>query len=302
MAGPAFEVITPGARTTFQDLGRPGHAAEGIGRSGAADRASHRLANRLVGNDERAVTLEVVLGGLELRALATVDIALTGAVRPATVNGRAVGFHAPFTLHLDDTLRLGHGTKQVYSYLAVAGGFIAEQVLGSSATDQLSGVGPPPLQAGMQVPIGRAPSGGHRVDVAPVAPPQDPVELVVVAGPRADWFVAGALDELCRAPYVVTTNSSRVALRLEGPRILRSRTEELPSEALVRGAIQVPPDGRPIVFGADHPVTGGYPVLAVVVDGCLDAAAQAQPGAHIRFRRPQPSDPELRSAAMRSSE
>jgi allophanate hydrolase subunit 2 len=173
----------------------------------------------------------------------------------------------------------------VYTYLAVAGGFVAPRVLGSSSTDQLSGIGPPPIDAGATLHAAdTAAARGHRVDIAPVPQPTEPVELVVVRGPRADWFGADALAELCREPYVVTASSSRVALRLDGPRIGRIRTDELRSEALVSGAIQLPPDGRPIVFGVDHPVTGGYPVLAVVRAADLDAAAQAHPGAHVRFR------------------
>jgi biotin-dependent carboxylase-like uncharacterized protein len=279
-----FEVLSPGARTTFQDGGRPGHAAAGIGRSGAADRGSHRLANRLVGNDEDAVVLEVVLGGLELRVLDTVRIALTGAPRPTRCDDRAVGFNVPLTLRPGTTLRMGFGVAQVYTYVAVSGGFVAERALGSSATDQLSGVGPRALAAVDLLTAGAAPREVRGVDLVPVAPPADPVELVVDAGPRADWFVDGALDELCREPYVVTASSTRVALRLDGRIIARARTDELPSEALVPGAIQVPPDGRPIVFGVDHPVTGGYPVLAVVRAADLDAAAQAHPGAQVRFR------------------
>ena len=285
MPSPVFDVMTPGARTTFQDLGRHGHAALGVGSSGAADLAGHRLANRLVGNDDRAVTLEVVLGGLELFALDTVLVALTGARRATDVNGRSIGFHSPFTLAAGDILRVGYGPTQVYTYLAVAGGFVAPRVLGSSSTDQLSGIGPAPLAAGTTLHAADAAAvRGHRVDIAPVPQPTEPVELVVARGPRADWFGADALAELCRVPYVVTSNSSRVALRLDGPRIRRIRSDELRSEALVPGAIQLPPDGLPIVFGADHPVTGGYPVLAVVRAADLDAAAQAHPGAQVHFR------------------
>jgi biotin-dependent carboxylase-like uncharacterized protein len=281
----ALEVVSPGSRSTFQDRGRPGYGALGVSPSGAADADAYRLANRLAGNPESAVAIEVVLGGLVVRALATIRLALAGAARPATVGTARAAFHAPFVMQAGDELRIGHGGRGVYTYVAVGGGFVAEPALGSASTDVLGGIGPAPLAAGDRLAIGSASDGAGPVDIAPVADLPDVVELTVQPGPRVDRFVADALDRLCRATYVVTPQSNRIALRLDGPTIARVDATELRSEGLVNGAVQVPPDGRPIVFGPDHPVTGGYPVLAVVTSRDLSRAAQAHPGAIVRFRR-----------------
>jgi allophanate hydrolase subunit 2 len=112
-----------------------------------------------------------------------------------------------------------------------------------------------------------------------------PAVLRVVPGPRADWFGPGAFDRLLAGRYAVTPASDRVALRLDGPPVERADRGELPSEPLVPGAVQVPPDGRPVVFGADHPVTGGYPVVAVVEPRSRDVAAQLRPGDAVAFAR-----------------
>ena len=281
----AVEVVDAGARTTFQDLGRAGYAALGVSPSGAADRPSFGLVNRLVGNDGDAVALEVVLGGLVLRALRSVRIALTGAPRPVLVDDHAVAMHTPIVVRRGEVLRVGHGQRGVYTYVAVHGGFVAEQTLGSASTDVLGGIGPAPLAAGDRLMIGPRTDLAQPVDVAPVPAPLDPVELRVVPGPRREWFTEDAFDVLCASTYTVMSASNRIALRLSGPPIARRFERELASEGLIVGAVQIPPDGMPVVFGADHPTTGGYPVLAVVIGRDVGFAAQARPGAAVRFRR-----------------
>jgi biotin-dependent carboxylase-like uncharacterized protein len=165
----------------------------------------------------------------------------------------------------------------------VSGGVTVEPVLGSRSTDLLSGLGPPPLTDGTVLPLG-SPAGPHaRVDVA--AQPGPPAELVlrVTPGPRDDWFTRDAVRTLLTRVYRVSAASNRIGLRTEGPALERARSGELPSEGMVLGAVQVPPDGRPVVFLADHPTTGGYPVIAVVRPADLAAAAQAVPGTPVRF-------------------
>lgn len=280
----AVEVIAPGARTTVQDLGRPGHASIGVGPSGAADRGALRLANRLAGNDEGAPALEVVLGGLVLEASAPCRVVVTGAVRPVRLRGRAAAMHAPLQLGAGDRIEIGSGGAGVYTYVALDGGVAATPVLGSASTDVLGGIGPDPLVAGQALPLGAPRARFAVVDQAPVRPIPANIELRVLPGPRADRLAPDAFRALCATDWQVSAASNRVALRLDGTALAHAATGELPSEGLVRGAVQVPPDGQPVVFGPDHPTTGGYPVLAVVIDADLDAAAQAAPGARVRFR------------------
>jgi biotin-dependent carboxylase-like uncharacterized protein len=278
----ALEVVAVGALALVEDLGRPGHGASGVGRSGAADRAALRLANRLVANPEGAAGLEVVFGGLAVRATAPVTVALTGAPTPADVDGTPVGHRALVELRSGQVLRLGVPPTGLRTYLAVRGGVDVPPVLGSRSTDTLSGLGPPKLEEGVVLPVGPEPEALPLVDVAPVPdPPGGTVTLRAVLGPRAE-FLADP-EELVRTEWVASSRSDRVGMRLEGGKLRRGNDAELPSEGMVRGAIQVPPGGGPVVFLADHPVTGGYPVLATVCDADVDRAAQIRPGQGVHF-------------------
>ncbi len=278
----ALHVVSAGTLTTVQDAGRRGFAHLGVPRSGWLDPEAATLANRLVGNPEDAAVLECVLGDLALRAAAATTVAVTGAHCAVRV-GRRAGHHgAAVAVPAGATVSLGRVTSGLRCYLAVAGGIEVEPVLGSRATDTLSGVGPPAVRAGVALPVGPAvgtPSAGHAVPERG----RRPVVLRCRPGPRADWFVAEAASTLAGAPYVVGPDSDRVGLRLSGPPLSRSRTGELPSEGIVLGAVQVPADGRPLVFLNDHPTTGGYPVVAVVDPRDLGRCAQLRPGDEVRF-------------------
>jgi biotin-dependent carboxylase-like uncharacterized protein len=271
-----IEVLAPGPFTSVQDGGRIGFAPLGVPRSGAFDRAALRLANRLVGNPPEAPALETTFGGLELFLHDAVTVALTGAACPGLDHA------VPVTLAARSRLRLGVPRTGLRSYLAVRGGFDVDRVLGSASTDTLSGLGPTPLRPGDQLPIGVEPDG--QVSSAAGGTARIGAALQVVPGPRTDWFDSGALDVLASAVWSVRTDSNRIGVRLDGPRLIRTRTAELASEPTLPGALQVPPDGLPIVLGPDAPVTGGYPVIAVVREADLDLAAQLRPGDRIGFR------------------
>jgi biotin-dependent carboxylase-like uncharacterized protein len=278
----ALEVVAVRASALVQDLGRPGHGASGVGRSGAADRAALTLANRLVANAEGAAAVEVLLGGLAVRAASLLTVALAGAAASASVDGTPVGHHAVVDLRPGQVLRLGTPPTGLRTYLAVRGGVDVAPVLGSRSTDTLSGIGPPPLRPGDVVPIGPEPADLPIIDVAPVCPPPgDTVVLRAVLGPRAE-FVADPAT-LGAITWTASSRSDRVGMRLEGGRLRRAGDDEVPSEGMVRGAVQVPPGGEPVVFLADHPVTGGYPVVATVCDADVDRAAQVRPGQRVRF-------------------
>jgi len=277
-------VLASGPLTTVQDRGRPGWASIGVTRSGAADRRAAALANRLVGNDAAAAVLEVTVGGLRVRAGRTLLVAVSGASAPVTVDGRAAPFDAPLTLRPGQVLGLGNPAVGLRSYVAVRGGIGVPPVLGSRSTDTLSGLGPAPLRPGDVLPVGALAADEPVVDVAPVRAPSSWPVLRVLPGPRRDWLAPAAWTALTAEDWTVSPDSDRVGLRLAGPRLDRARTDELPSEGLVPGAVQVPPDGAPVLFLVDHPVTGGYPVLAVVTTDDLPAAAQLRPGDRVRFR------------------
>lgn len=281
-----IEVLEAGPLTTVQDYGRPGLAALGVGQSGAADTAAMRLANRLVGNAEAAATLEVTFGGLQVRAHGGAWVAITGAPCPMTVAERQVAPYSVIWVPDGDVLRLGLPSTGLRSYLAVRGGIEVPRVINSQSTDTMSAVGPAPLSAGDRLEIGPEPAQLLTVDLAPVRPPEaGDVRLRVVLGPRDDWFTDDAMRSLLGEPYEVTAESNRIGMRLGGTPLERARTEELPSEGMVCGALQVPPSGQPTLFLADHPVTGGYPVIAVVVSADIGLAAQARPGQRLWFTK-----------------
>lgn len=291
-----LQVLDPGPSCTVQDLGRPGLAGIGVPRSGAADRGALRLANRLVGNDETAAGLEATYGGLRARALVDLVVAVTGAWVPLTVSRsgqqRPAAPFAVLALSAGDELALGRPHAGLRSYLAVRGGLDVPEVLGSRCTDILSGIGPlgpGPVPAGVVLPVGPPSGPPPVVDHAPVshpsaAEPSADVVLRVRLGPRQDWLTPAGLDTLLGAAWQVTAEANRVGVRLSGPALERSRTDELLSEGLVAGAVQVPASGQPVLFLADHPVTGGYPVVAVLRDADLDAAGQLAPGQRVRLR------------------
>jgi biotin-dependent carboxylase-like uncharacterized protein len=276
------EVLSTGPLALVEDLGRPGLAASGVGRSGAADRAALKLANRLVANPEDAAGIEVVFGGFALRARSLLTVALTGAAAQADIDGSPVGHHAVLTVRAGQVLRLGVPPTGLRTYVAVRGGIAVEPVLGSRSTDVLARLGPEKLSAGTVLPVGPEPPGFPLIDVAPVAtPPGDTVVLRAMPGPRAG-FLADP-EALTRTTWTASSRSDRVGMRLEGGKLERAGPGELPSEGMVRGALQVPPSGTPVLFLADHPVTGGYPVIGYVVDADVDRCAQLRPGQTVRF-------------------
>jgi KipI family sensor histidine kinase inhibitor len=355
-SGPVIEVIKPGPLATVQDLGRPGYGHLGVPRSGAADVASLRLANRLVGNADGAAGIEFTLGRAALRFPAAARVAVTGAPVPLTLEpgtgeaakdgpgstetdlpGEATAdlpsdaaagdmpHGSAFEVPAGNVLRVGAPPTGVRSYLAVRGGVGVPPVLGSRSADLRSGLGPAALGRGDVLPVGEpgpasllaapgpgspmgTPGPGARMaapgpgspmgapgptsltaaEATGVQPTVIPVAgetavLRVVPGPRDDWFAPDALRELCAGTYVVTPASDRTGLRLDGPALPFAGRGELLSEGVVTGALQVPHGGRPILLLADHPVTGGYPVIATVVSADIGLAAQLRPGSRLRF-------------------
>jgi biotin-dependent carboxylase-like uncharacterized protein len=278
------EVVEATGFVTVQDGGRPGHGRWGVSVSGAADRSGLRLANRLVGNPCSAAALEVTHGGLALRAHGRVLVALSGALGPAWLDGRPVSRLRALLLGAGSVLRIGPPTVGLRTYVAVRGAVAVPAVLGSLATDTLSGIGPAPVRVGDVLPIGEEPpQRPAAVDVV-VQPYLDLVApLRIDPGPRVDWFEPAAMRTLTTSQYRLTADCNRVGVRLEGPVLARRDRGELAPEGMVRGAIQVPPSGAPLVFLADHPVTGGYPVIGVVLPADVDRLAQMRPGDGVRF-------------------
>ena len=316
---PALEVLRSGLLTTFQDDGRVA-ANMGVTGSGAADCTSSHLANALVGNPANTPVLEITGGGVRMRAIGSVVVAVTGASADVTITGSrqsqdsqggsngtftpnspggcsgrtvlnasndaadrtTIAMQQPVLLRDGDVLSIAPPTSGLRDYVAVRGGFGVATTLGSAATDTMSGIGlPQPWPTDLPKP-GR------------------PTDLYVRLGPRDDWFTAAGLSAFLTQTWTVTAQSNRVGLRLSGAApVERTDTRELASEATPSGAIEVPTSGQPVIFLRDQPVTGGYPVIAVLEPESLDVAGQLPPGACVRFHvvsahatsTPQPAYP-----------
>jgi allophanate hydrolase subunit 2 len=256
-----IRVVNWGIAGSVVDAGHVGRAWLGQSRGGAVDLASLCLANRLVGNPESSAGVESS-GGLVLEFAEPTMVALTGAVAEVRVtDGPPVGWGNPAVLPAGSTLRVGRLLDGARAYVAVRGGL-------SAVADGLT-VGPDPLTAGAAQPAARAAL---------------PSTLRLWPGPRLDWAADDTWSQLTGSAFTVTA-TSRVGVRLSGPLLRRAQPGELPSEGMVEGAVQLPPDGHPIIMLADHPTTGGYPVIAVLDPADIPAAAQAAIGVSLRFTR-----------------
>lgn len=289
-----FKVTAAPMPVFYQDNGRHNVASQGVCPSGALDQSSAHDANRLVGNETGETVLEINLGGFAFHVLERAVIALTGADSPITIktaNGKTIkgAYASALALEAGDEVSIGYAQKGARAYLGIRGGFDAENVLSSASTDTLSHLGPRQIIAGDTLYKKRQkPTASVMIETLPKKDlPQsgDTVTLDVVMGPRADWFTPEAIALFTSQLWHVSEQSNRVGARLEGATPLeRSITNELPSEGTVTGALQVPPSGQPVLFLKDRPLTGGYPVIAVIASHHLDLAGQIPVGAKIRFR------------------
>lgn len=280
-------VVRPGPLTTVQDLGRVGYAHLGVPRAGAMDAVSLALANRLVANPDGAPALEITMSGPELAFGIDTAIALVGGHVEAAVDGAAVPTAETLEIRAGQTLRVGQVRAGLRAYLAVAGGLAVDTVLGSASCDTLAGIGPPPLRAGAHLGVRHLcrdhtpPLRRLRVDLS-YSPDN---EVRVVLGPRDDRATSAGLKSLLSEEFAVTASCDRTGARLAGPTIeLVAGVAPLGSEAMVAGAIQVPPDGQPVILLANHATHGGYPVVAVVAGADLALVAQSRPAGKIKFR------------------
>ena len=285
-----LRIESVGVQATVQDLGRPGYAAIGVTAGGAADRTSLQRANRIVGNPPGAAAIEIVLGLFSATVLADTVVSVTGAPCPLRINGRAATTETALHVSTDDRIVLDRPPTGLRSYLALAGGIAGDTLLGSLSSSPSMGLGRTPLGPG-DIATGAGAPGEVPVSETFGRWHQGTRLVSAMPGPRADDFADDALDLLFASTWRAGNELDRVGIRLDGPSLAprSDAAATMASEPVVRGAIQVSPDGRPTVFLADHPVTGGYPVIAVVADADTDELAQLTPGDEVRFRRTTPA-------------
>ena len=278
----AIEIIEPGPLLTVQDSGRWGSVHYGVSPSGAIDPRALDIANRRLGNPPHAAVLESLLGGFVFRLNSARWCALAGARTSVRIDGEPVDSDL-FLVPAGALVEVSEASRGLYAVLAVAGGVRATLTLGSASCDTLSGIGPSPLSSGETLELDDPGPASHRCHVPNVALPAERAEIGFFWGPRDTGFSAADRDLLVRTEWVVSRDTNRVGARLDGAR-LQGGDGTLPSEGIMTGSIQIPPSGQPIVFLADRPVTGGYPVIGVVDETHLGLLAQVRPGSAVRFR------------------
>lgn len=268
---------------TLQDHGRPGFAHLSVPPSGAFDRTSHDFANRLVGNNPDAATVELARATIQFTVDSEAMIAVTGAPCSIIIEGRQREVQRAILVPAGTPVLIATQHLGMRSYLAVRGGFDVEPVMGSRSYDELSRIGTPPLEAAQSFTIGGDAEATPAVarQVASGANVSPSVMLHIHKGPR--WGFCENSDALLENDYIVTASLNRIGIRLSGPQILWNSGDRLPSEGVLTGSIQIAADGQPLIFGPDHPTTGGYPVIAVVDERALGTVAQLSPGTTIRF-------------------
>lgn len=287
-------IVSPGLQATIQDLGRSGYGHLGVPTAGAADRDSLTLANRLVGNAEGAAAIEFLLGGFEIEFGCARVFALTGAPVAASLDGRPVAHNSRLFAGPGQRLRARGPVFGLRTYLALAGGIAVPEVLGSRSTDSLSGIGPAPLAPGDTLPLGRPTGTAPACDIAipwTTCSPNTMLEVRFHWGPREGWFDPETRALFAATRWQVSSEIDRIAARLLGPSLRYPTGRQLPTEGLHLGSVQVPASGQPIVHLANHPPTGGYPVIGVVHTDDVARIAQSPPGTVLRLRaldRPQP--------------
>ena len=261
-------IVAPGIASGIRDAGRVGRAHLGAGRGGAVDLPALHLANRLLGNPVGWPALETS-GGLSFRLERAAVLVVTGSQAAIEVrNGAPLGWGTPTVVGPGAVVRVGRLHQGARTYIGLRGGLMT--------TD-----GHASLRPGTRLVTGPEPS--DPVSTVSAVPTPSDAEIVLWPGPRVDWLTQHARDVLTSCDWNVRAESDRIGLRLAGPALVR-RPGELPSEGVVEGAVQLPPDGQPIVMLADHPTTGGYPVVAVVDPDHLWLVAQRPVGSVVRFR------------------
>ncbi len=280
------EVLDPGLLSLVEDGGRSATAGIGVPPAGPADGESMRLANRLVGNPDPTATIEVTAVGPRLRFTGDAHVGVVASTADGVeirIDDHPVADGAVSPVFDGQVMTIGRVLVGLRAYLAVSGGFETPLVVGSRSTDMLTGLGPGPLATDDRLAIG-APFRPHGQVLHPVVPTdgRQPAELRVLAGPHR--HPAGDAIRLGSAPWTVGNQSNRIGVRLtRSPPPFSPADAGIPSVGMVTGAVQLPPDGNPIILGPDHATVGGYPVIACVITADLHVVGQLQPGDTVHF-------------------
>ena len=282
----SFTVLNPGMLCTVQDSGRFQQAHLGITNGGPADKYAYKLANKLLANKDNVATLELSFGGLVLQANCHTSIAVTGADIPFSINGQVKDNWQSHKVASGDKIEFGYASEGCRVYLAVAGGFMVNPQFGSVSTvvrEKIGGLNGETLKAGQELAVSKTDARPlFRLCETLIPTYKDEITLRVVTGYQASEFSRVQLNKFFSSVYEVSQQSDRMGYRLIGPSI-KSDISQMYSEGISQGAIQVPPDGQPIVLGNDRQTIGGYPKIGSVLSLDLDRLMQCTAGNKVNF-------------------
>lgn len=291
MAEAEIAVTFAGPLVTFQDAGRPGHMRYGVPASGPMDRLAFDAAHAALGNAGGGTAIEISLGGLMLHCRAgAVSVAITGGDFDVLHNGHKSASWTILTLRQGDKLHIRGGASGSWAYLAFAGAVAARTWLGHSATLASSGFGGGALQSGQRLTLHDTAIREDREGTIERPDRRGDRTLRAVIGPQDQEFTSGAVDTFLSDPFTVSDAYDRMGMRLNGSTFTLKDALSIPSEPIVRGAVQVSGDGVATVLLADHQTTGGYPKIATVITCDLDRLVQARAGQPVRFTRISAAD------------
>jgi biotin-dependent carboxylase-like uncharacterized protein len=280
-----FEIVKAPPQLLIEDLGRPGFSWMGVGPSGACDLASFRLANRLVGNQPHFAGLEILYGPCEIQFQSSAIIAITGATHELTISDRPCSSNCPNLVGPGEKVSIAVPEFGLRSYLAVKGGIYGDAYLGSSSSDTLSGIGPAPLVEGDRVAIQTTDLGAElSFELATTDRLSDHFELSGWLGPRCRNFTQRSISSLAHKTLTATKDASRIGVRFMGAELIANPQCHVEPEGILRGFLQAPPSGEIVVFLADHPTTGGYPIIGALDERSIDLASQIRPGDSVTLR------------------
>ncbi len=285
MAAARFGVTAVGPLVTVQDGGRRGSMRFGVPASGPMDRGSFAIANAALGNRAGTPAIEISVGGLALECIeGSVTVALAGGGFRVAIDGTASGSWIAATLRAGSRLVVKPGFWGSWTYLAFAGRLQAKAWLGSVSTHGPSGFGGGRLAEGQEFTISDVDIRERRIGEIPCPVSARPrLSLKVVLGPQDRFFTPETVETLLSRPFALTDAYDRMGVRLAGPSLRPSAALDMPSEAIVRGSIQVSGDGVATVLLADHQTTGGYPKIGTIISGDLDGFVQLRARSPVSF-------------------
>ena len=280
-----FKVLDPGLFSTIQDAGRFSYQAFGFSPSGVLDYRAHKLANRLLGNEDNAAVLEMTLQGVTLEAGKDTVISTSGAKAAITIGGNTYDHGTAIKVMKGETLKIGKCEDGSRTYLAVSGGFDVPEILGSRSTHTRSGIGGVKGRTLKSGDVLKSAGGDFTNKLKKIKSFESDDDIHIIPGQQYDRFEEEVQEKLFNSEYTITKDSDRMGIRLNGAELQTDAGHDVLSEPTQLGSIQVPKNGQPIILLNDRQTAGGYVRIATVALADIPKLVQKSPGGKLRFKK-----------------